>query len=76
MSTVTVRILVIVDSDGNWAASGFPKAELGDVIHCADGLNGGLETQAWITAEVPLPPKAMSLVGRIESLETIDPETQ
>ena len=74
--TVQVRILVVVDSDGNWGASGHPNSSFGDLIHCADGLNGGLETQAWITAEVPLPSPPMSLAGAVESAETIDPKTQ
>ena len=73
--TVTVRILVIVDGHGDWAAAGHSGADFGDLIYCADDLDGGLETQAWVTAELPLPPKPIEHEASIESVETVDPET-
>ena len=53
--TVTVKVLVVVDSDGNWAANGYKDAEWGDLIPCADMLNGKPENQFWLTAELAIP---------------------
>ena len=52
---VKVRVLVVVDSSGDYAAAGSKNSDWADLISCADGLNGGKENQFWLTAELPVP---------------------
>lgn len=75
--TVKVRVLVAVDSDGNWGACGYRGAkDWQDLISgAADHLNGGHETQAWITADIPLPSQK-EIVAVVESSTVVDPNTQ
>ncbi len=61
--TVRVRVLVVIDSDGEWGACGWKNAQWGDLIQCADGLNGGQENHFWVTAELAIPKEATEAKG-------------
>ena len=77
--TVKVKVLVVVDSDGNWAASGYPKAEWADLICCADSLNGKPENQFWLTAELAIPriPEIAMQDSKVEThLTEVHPKDQ
>lgn len=66
MKTVQVRIAVVVNEEGEWAASGWGHAEAGlgpeegIVMDAAlELLNQGPEERRfWLTAELPLPTTA------------------
>ena len=65
--TVTVKVLMDVDSAWNWAANGYKDAEWGELIPCADMLNGKHENQfcltAWlaITSQTEITPEAAEM---------------
>lgn len=69
MKTVKVRIAVCVNSDGQWAASGWSTADKDQMEDVASDMLTefplGNDTIHYITAEVPLP-SSLELRGVVE----------
>lgn len=70
MKTVTVRIPVAVDADGNWCVGSMEAAckdndKEESSRENAEFCSLGEESIVWITAEVPVPEQA-EVQGRVE----------
>lgn len=65
--TVKVRILVAVDSKGEWSAYGYTNNDEATNHECLwlEGMDGR-EAYYWVTAEVPIP-ETKEIEGKVES---------
>lgn len=71
MTTIKVRIALMIDSSGDWAAQGGAGYDTDDEMlsDIYDHMNQDLHTQVYfVTAEVPVPekPEPVEIAGELE----------
>lgn len=68
-ATVRVRVLVAVDSDGDWTAAACDNNDVDDAMEWINTrrLRGNIDYH-WITAEVPIP-RETTIEGSVSDAE-------